>query len=124
MVQESAQDAPDAQMQNADETRKKEKTMRIAIAEGCFGIGSNTVNDNFLVPFALAIGSTPFQVGLLTALPGIIAPIGQVTGSHRMYSQSRGKIILRGIGGMVVAAAIVLGMAIVAMTSTGTWGFL
>ncbi len=124
MVQESAKDCPDAQMQNAGESRKKEKTMRLAIAEGCFGVGSNTVNDNFLVPFALAIGSTPFQVGLLAALPGIIGPVGQVAGSHAMYSQSRGRIVLTGIGGMVVAAAIVLGMAIAAMTSAGTWGFL
>lgn len=124
MVQETANDCPDAQVQDAEESRKKKMTMRLAIAEGCFGIGSNTVNDNFLVPFALAIGSTPFQVGLLTALPGIIAPVGQVTGSHAMYYGSRGRIILSGIGGMVVAAAIVLVMAIIANTSTGTWGFL
>ncbi|MEX2685072.1 MAG: MFS transporter [Candidatus Sigynarchaeota archaeon] len=124
MVQEPVQDRLDMPSQGADESSKKDKTMRVSIMEGCFGIGSNTVNDNFLVPFALAIGSTPFQVGVLTALPGIVAPLGQVAGSHRMYSQARGKIIRRGIGGMVVAAGMLLGTANVAMLSTGAWGFL
>ncbi|MBN2154274.1 MAG: MFS transporter [Candidatus Lokiarchaeota archaeon] len=124
MAEEIVQERPGDRERSADESLEKNKTMRIAIAEGCFGVGSNTVNDNFLVPFALAIGSTPFQVGLLTALPGIIGPVGQVAGSHAMYSHSRRRIILAGIGGMVVAAAIVLAMAIVATLSTGTWGFI
>ncbi|NMC08445.1 MAG: MFS transporter [Candidatus Lokiarchaeota archaeon] len=124
MVDETARNCHDVHLQDAEDVRKKTRTMRLSIVEGCFGIGSNTVNDNFLVPFALGIGASPFQVGILSALPGLVAPAGQVAGSHAMYTRTRGGIILQGIGGMTIAAAIMLVMAITAMNSTGTWGFL
>nr|MDO8110857.1 MFS transporter [Candidatus Sigynarchaeota archaeon] len=113
MVQQSSAESPCDETSSAEELKRK-STMKIAITEGCFGIGSNTVTDNFLVPFALAIQSTPFQVGILTALPGIVNPTGQVIGSHLMYTHSRRGIIINGILGMALTGMMLLVMSIFA----------
>ncbi len=114
MTQELSAEPPRDENANKEEEKLKKKTMRISIVEGCFGIGSNTVTDNFLVPFALAIQSTPFQVGILTALPGIVNPTGQVIGSHLLYNHSRRGIIINGILGMALTGIMLLAMSIFA----------
>ena len=103
------------------DARLKRKTMMISIIEGCFGVGSNSVSDNFLIPFALAIQSTPAQVGILTSMPGIVNPVGQVLGSNLMYTRSRRGIIINGILGMFLTWVFLFALAISVAFSSEVW---
>lgn len=73
--------------------------MQISIIEGSFGVLSGTLSDNYMVPFALSIDSTPFQVGILSSLGGLISPIGQIIGAREIEHRPRKQILLSGIIG-------------------------
>ncbi|MFW9829951.1 MAG: MFS transporter [Candidatus Thorarchaeota archaeon] len=77
----------------------KKKTMQISITEGCFGVFSSALVDNYIVPFSISINLSPFQVGILTSLGNLISPLGQIIGSRRIESKPRRKVLLTGILG-------------------------
>ncbi|HUW89706.1 MAG TPA: hypothetical protein VMV43_04230, partial [Candidatus Nanopelagicaceae bacterium] len=52
----------------------KNKTMKISIAEGSFGGLSSMLSDNYIVPFALSLNSTPLQIGILSSLGNLVSP--------------------------------------------------
>ena len=81
------------------EEKLKSKTMQISIAEGSFGVLSSLLADNYIVPFALSLNSSPFQVGILSSAGNLISPIGQVFGSRRIEIHSRKSVLLSGIIG-------------------------
>ena len=83
----------------ADEILKK-KTMRVSIAEGSFGIFSSMLSDNYIVPFALSINSSPFQIGILSSLGNLVSPLGQIIGSRRIEKNSRKSVLMSGVIGM------------------------
>jgi hypothetical protein len=58
--------------------------MRLSIYEGSFGVFSSVLSENTIIPFALSINSSPFQVGLLSSLGNFISPLGQIIGSHQI----------------------------------------
>ncbi|HME52938.1 MAG TPA: MFS transporter [Candidatus Lokiarchaeia archaeon] len=113
-------DAADRSFSDRDAMLKR-RTMTISIVEGGFGVGSNSVSDNFLVPFALAIQSTPAQIGLLTSIPGIVNPVGQVLGSNIMYTRSRRGIIINGILGILLTWVILAALALAVEWSNALW---
>jgi MFS family permease len=82
-----------------DENLKK-KTMRVSIAEGSFGVSSSMISDNYIVPFALFLKSSPLQIGILSSLGNLISPLGQIIGSHRIEKKSRRSVLMAGIIGM------------------------
>ena len=82
-----------------DENLKK-KTMRVSIAEGSVGVFSSMVSDNYIVPFALFLNSSPLQIGILSSLGNLISPLGQIIGSHRIEKKSRRSVLMAGIIGM------------------------
>ena len=82
------------------EKQLEKKTMRDSIYEGSFGVFSSTLGENYIVPFSLSINSSPFQVGLLTSLGNLFAPIGQIIGSQQIETKSRKSIIIRGALGL------------------------
>lgn len=84
---------------NNDEILKK-KTMRVSIAEGSVGVFSSMLSDNYIVPFALSINTSPFQIGILASLGNLISPIGQIIGSRRIEKSSRKSVLMSGIIGM------------------------
>jgi MFS family permease len=81
------------------EEKLKSKTMQLSIAEGSFGVFSSILADNYIVPFALSLNSSPFQVGILSSAGNLISPIGQVIGSRRIEINSRKSVLLSGILG-------------------------
>lgn len=113
-------DAADRTFSDRD-AKLKSRTMTLSIVEGCFGVGSNSVSDNFLTPFALAIQSTPAQVGILTAMPGIVNPVGQVLGSNIMYTRSRRGIIINGILGILLTWFLLTALALAVVWSNALW---
>ena len=84
---------------NNDEILKK-KTMRVSIAEGSVGIFSSMLSDNYIVPFALSINSSPFQIGILSSLGNLVSPLGQIIGSRRIEKNSRKLVLMSGVIGM------------------------
>ncbi len=84
---------------NDDENLKK-KTMRLSIAEGSVGIFSSMLSDNYIVPFALSIESSPFQIGILSSLGNLLSPVGQIIGSRRIEKHSRKSTLMGGVIGM------------------------
>jgi MFS family permease len=81
------------------EEKLKSKTMQMSIAEGSFGVFSSILSDNYIIPFALSLNSSPFQIGILSSAGNLISPIGQVIGSRRIESNSRKSVLLSGILG-------------------------
>lgn len=73
--------------------------MRVSIYEGSFGVFSSVLGENSIVPFSLSINSSPFQVGLPSSLGNLVAPIGQIIGSHKIENKSRKSIIILGTFG-------------------------
>jgi len=86
-------------MKSTDEDLKN-KTMQISIAEGSFGGLSSMLSDNYIVPFALSLNSTPLQIGILSSLGNLVSPVGQIIGSYRTETTSRKSVILSGVIGM------------------------
>ena len=83
-----------------DDENLKKKTMRVSIAEGSVGVFSSMVSDNYIVPFALFLNSSPLQIGILSSLGNLISPLGQIIGSHRIEKKSRRSVLMAGIIGM------------------------
>lgn len=80
----------------------KAKTRRISIVEGSFGVFSNTISDNYMIPFALHLNSNPFQIGILTSFSLLCSPIGQICGSRRIERKSRKDVLLSGVFGQAL----------------------
>jgi len=76
------------------EKSEKERTQKLSIKEGSatsvmFGFGSE-----YITPFALALKSNNFQIGVLNSLSGLFSPLFQIYGSKLMEKYSRKKIIV------------------------------
>ena len=91
----------------------KNKTMQISIAEGSVGVLSSMLSDNYIVPFALSLNSTPFQIGILSSLGNMVSPIGQIIGSHKIESTSRKSVTLTGVIGMAAIWPLYIVLAII-----------
>ena len=85
---------------SSDDENLKRKTMRVSIAEGSFGVFSSMLSDNYIVPFALFLNSSPLQIGILSSLGNLISPLGQIIGSRRIEKKTRKSILMTGIIGM------------------------
>ncbi|MFW9950393.1 MAG: MFS transporter [Candidatus Thorarchaeota archaeon] len=91
----------------------KNKTMRTSIAEGSFGVLSSMVSDNYIVPFALSLNSTPLQIGILSSLGNLISPVGQIIGSYGIEKISRKSVILSGVIGMAAIWPLYIVLALI-----------
>jgi len=112
-----------------EEARLKRFTMSLSIVEGVFGVSSNSVSDNFLTPYSLALNQNSqlmgdLQVGLLSTFPGFITPLGNLIGAKLMYTHPRRAIVIQGVFGLWLSWAIMFALAITAIgfNSAATWG--
>ena len=103
------------EQETSDVDKLKKKTMQISITEGSFGVFSNTLSENYIIPFALSIGSSPFQVGILYSCGGLLSPIGQIIASRRIEKNSRKSILLQGIIGQACIWPLFLLIAVLYM---------
>jgi MFS family permease len=81
---------------SAEETKVKQKTMRLSITEGSFSVVGSGIGDNYIVPFALELNASDMQIGIMTSLTGFCTPLGQLVGAHLMEKRSRKGIAVAG----------------------------
>jgi len=86
--------------------------MQLSIAEGSFGVFSSVLAENYMVPFSLSINSSPFQIGLLSSVGNLIAPVGQMIGSKEIEIKTRKEILINGIIGQAFMWPLFLIIAI------------
>ncbi len=75
-------------------THSKEKAMKTVLAEGSLTSTAISMSSSYMTPFALAVGGNSFHVGLLSALSGLMTPLGHLRGSRLMEKYPRKRIIL------------------------------
>src|SRR5687768_18592115 len=86
-----------------DETR--EKGLRSQVQEGACAAVMQGSGETYLSAFALLLHSTPFQIGLLAAVPPIIGTIAQLLSVKVLDRvQSRKPLILVGASGRAPAS--------------------
>lgn len=104
--------------ESTSETQLKSKTMKFSVYEGSFGVLSGTLADNYMVPFALSMQATPFQIGLLTSWGGLISPVGQIIGSRAIQKHSRRGVLLTGILGQAIIWVFFIVMGIISQKAS------
>lgn len=65
-------------MQDSLSEAKKEKNLRISLWEGVVAAINTGCGETYVPPFAIALGATNIQVGLLTSLPNLLAALVQL----------------------------------------------
>jgi MFS family permease len=75
--------------------RAKQRALKDSINEGASSSFAAGVSTSYITRFALELKSTPFQIGVLSSLAGIIYPISQLIGSKLMAKHSRKKIVIK-----------------------------
>jgi MFS family permease len=116
------------QVPSISEDQLKTKTQKLSIYEGLFGVSSSIIGDNYITPFALAIGSSTTQVGILGSFYGFIGTVGQLLGSKRMEKAGRKKSIFTSLYGQLVMWWVFIGIGILFLNDIVTdllpWIFL
>ena len=72
----------------------KEHALKRSIVEGSAVSAASGFSDSFITPFALAIGSNSFHIGVLSSFSGLVSPIGQLFSSKLMEKHSRKRIMV------------------------------
>ena len=73
----------------------KQKALELSINEGSATQASAVVGSSYLTPFALALKASPFQIGILSSVSGLVQPLSQLYGSKMMLFHSRKKLVLK-----------------------------
>lgn len=82
--------------------RKKEDNLRsearrLSIKEGSFSVVRQSLADSYITPFAIAINSSNFLIGLISSLTGLLGPISQWASSRLVEKYSRKKIVVMSV---------------------------
>jgi MFS family permease len=72
----------------------KEKALRTSIKEGTAANISSTIGDNSIIPFAVALNSSPMQISFLSGVSGFLYQLSQFFGAKVMERASRRKIVV------------------------------
>ena len=73
---------------------KRTQALRSSMKEAGTAGTSASISELYAVPFAKEIGTSPFYIGVLSALTGIAAPLAQLYGSALLHRASRKRIVL------------------------------
>lgn len=71
----------------------RHKARRNSIKEGSFSSIKTALGDNYIVPFAVAINSSNFLIGMISSISGLVGPISQWFSSRLIEKYKRKKII-------------------------------
>lgn len=91
--------------------------MSLSIKEGYFGGLSQTLSDQFMTPYALALQMTPSLMGITRSLLGIMPPIGQILGSSRMKNNSRRNLVVKGVFLQILMWPLIMTVGIFALNN-------
>ncbi|MAG37969.1 hypothetical protein CMI45_01110 [Candidatus Pacearchaeota archaeon] len=84
----------DVEASSLRKVHEKQKALGISIKEGAFSNISLNLGGSYITPFALALNSTPFQIGLLSSLASLVGPFSQLYGSKLLEQKSRKKLVI------------------------------
>ena len=83
--------------ERSDITILKEQSRNYSIKEGIFSTIKESVSGNYITPFAIAISSSNYMIGLLSSVPGLLGPISEWKSSRLISNHSRKKIVLTAV---------------------------
>ena len=72
---------------------EKRKALSNSIKEGALSNVSLNLGGAYITPFALALSSSAFQIGILTSLSSLVRPLSQVYGSRLIERKSRKSVV-------------------------------
>lgn len=85
-----------------DDTARK--NMRYSTSEGVFNSASDSINNAYITPFAMSLGATSAEVGILSAAQNLASTLSQIPGAMLteyvdrktiwVFAQTFGKILL------------------------------
>lgn len=75
----------------------RHKARKLSIKEGTYATIRNSLGDSYITPFAVAINSSNFLIGMLSSLSGLLGPISQWQSSRLIEKYSRKKIIITAV---------------------------
>jgi MFS family permease len=73
---------------------KRKASRKVSVIEGSFNSATDGFGSRYISPFALSLGASNAQIGLLSALPSLIGNFFQIFSSKSMEKHSRKKIIV------------------------------
>lgn len=79
------------------ENELKQKTMNLSLGEGAMAGVSIYAADQYIIPFALMMQASTFQIGILNAAVGVVTPTMQILGSHLLEKHTRRNILVHGV---------------------------
>ncbi len=77
--------------------REKERTMSLSIKEGSLSSVSISLSNAYMIPYALALNASNFQIGLLRSFIGLFSPLSQLFSSKLMKKFSRKKVVVTNV---------------------------
>jgi len=83
--------------ENCTEEELKEKTKKLSVKDGSAYSVMDGFGLRYITPYALSLGASNAQIGLLTSIPNLIGNFSQIFTSKVMEKYSRKKIILFGV---------------------------
>ncbi|MBU1136200.1 MAG: MFS transporter [Nanoarchaeota archaeon] len=81
-------------LENVRDKLEKDNSMKLSIKEGGFASIMSGLGDSYIIPFALALNSSNFQIGLLKSFSSLFPPLSQIFGSKLIEKYPRKKIIV------------------------------
>lgn len=89
------------------------ESLRTSFKDGVFASVMTGVTDNYIIPFALLLGATVQQVGLVGGLPSLLGSVSQLFATHAVHLiGGRLKLLVRAVS---VQASILLAIAFLAL---------
>ena len=89
------------------------ESLRVSFKDGIFASVMTGVTDNYVIPFALLLGSTVQQVGLVGGLPSLLGSVSQLFATHAVHLiGGRLKLLVRAVS---IQASILLAIACLAL---------
>lgn len=73
----------------------RHRARRLSIKEGSFTTIRNSLGDSYITPFAIAVNSSNFIIGLLSSISGLLGPISQWFSSRLIEKYRRKKIVVK-----------------------------
>lgn len=73
------------------------KSLDYSVKESAPASIMESLGNNFVNPFAIAMKATSFQIGLLTAIPNLVAPLSQLHANKLIKKISRKEIVVKSI---------------------------
>ena len=77
-----------------EEEKLKEKSLKLSIKEGSATALMSGAGESYIIPYALALNASNFQIGFMTSFVGLFSALSQIFGSKLVYKHKRKKIII------------------------------